>query len=233
MRQRFGLFVQHRVTHLDSRLTLERPGAGQHLVKQDAGGKNIRARIDSIAARLLGRGVRSGAVGHADFGNFRVMNSRRSRRVFVQQFRQTKVENFNLAVRRDHHVAGLDVAMDDTASVRGGKCIGSLQSDRQSTLERQRATVHELPHVSTLDVLHGDEVNAIDLVEVEDGADVWVVQRGSEARFTFKTFEVCFACGQFGGQNFDNQGAAEFGIDGFIDSALSALTELLENLIIP
>ena len=89
-----------------------------------------------------------------------------------------------------------------------------------------------MSHVSTLDVLHCDEVNAIDFIEVEDGADVWVVQCGSEARFTFKTFEVCFSGGKLGGQDFDNQGAAEFGIDSFIDSALSALTELLENLVI-
>jgi hypothetical protein len=60
-----------------------------------------------------------------------------------------------------------------------------------------------------------------------------VVKRGGEARFTLKTFKVCFSGGQLGGQDFDDQGAAEFGIDGFIDSALSALTELLENLVVP
>ena len=85
------------MTHLDSRLALERPRAGQHLVKQDAGGKNVRARIDSIAARLLGRGVGGGAVGNADFRDFSVMNSGGARRVFVEQFRQTEIEHFDLA----------------------------------------------------------------------------------------------------------------------------------------
>ena len=60
-----------------------------------------------------------------------------------------------------------------------------------------------------------------------------MVQRGSEARFAFETFEICFADGQLGGQHFDDESATELGIDGFIDGALSALTELLEDLVIP
>ena len=36
-----------------------------------------------------------------------------------------------------------------------------------------------------------------------------------------------------GRKNFDHHRAAEFRIDGFIDSALSALTELLEDFVFP
>jgi hypothetical protein len=52
-----------------------------------------------------------------------------------------------------------------------------------------------LPHVSPFDVLHGDEVNAVDLVEVEDGADVWMIEGRRELCFTLETFEICFAGG--------------------------------------
>ena len=38
-------------------------------------------------------------------------------------------------------------------------------------------------HVFAFDVLHGDEVNAVDYVEIEDGADVRMVQRRGKARF--------------------------------------------------
>src|SRR6185369_17408949 len=62
---------------------------------------------------------------------------------------------------------------------------------------------------------------------------VWVVERRGEPRFAFETFEICFAGSEFGGQHFDDERAPEFGIDGFIDRALSALTELLEDLVIP
>src|SRR6185369_8712230 len=163
------------MTHLDGRLTLKRPSAGQHFVKQHAGRENVGTRIDAISARLFGRGVCGGAIWYADFSDLSVMNSRSSCLFFVEQFCEAEVEYFDLTGWRDHHVAGLDVAMNDAASVCGGECVGCLQRDRQSALERQRTAVYELPHVSTFDVLHGDEVNAIDLVEVEDGADVRMV----------------------------------------------------------
>ena len=67
-----------------------------------------------------------------------------------------------------------------------------------------------MPHVSPFDVLHGDKVNAVDLVEVEDGADVWVIECGGEARFAFETLEIGFTRGQLGRQNFDDERAAEF-----------------------
>ena len=75
-------------------------------------------------------------------------------------------------------------------------------------------------------------MDAVDLVEIEDGADVWMIQGRSKTRFALKTLEVCFSRGQLGGKNFDDEGAAQFRIDGFIDRALSALTELLEDLVV-
>jgi len=75
LRQRLRLIVQHCVTHLDSRLTLERPRARQHFVKQHARREDIGARIDAIAARLFRRSVSRGAVRNADFRYLRVMNA--------------------------------------------------------------------------------------------------------------------------------------------------------------
>src|ERR1044072_2665932 len=123
--------------------------------------------------------------------------------------------------------------MNDAARVCGGERVCSLQGDRQRAFERQRTTIHELPHVFPFNVLHGNEVNAVDLVEVEDGADIWVIESGREPRFAFETLEISFAGGQLGRQNFDDECAAELRIDGFIDGALSALTELLQDLVIP
>ena len=68
--------MQYRMAHIDRRLATKRPGAGQHLVKQDTGGKDVGPLIDAIAARLLGRGISRRAVGNADFGQLRAVNSR-------------------------------------------------------------------------------------------------------------------------------------------------------------
>src|SRR5688572_8328235 len=160
------------------------------------------------------------------------MNSGRACSVFVEQFCQTKIQHLDLAGRRDHHIAGFDVAMNDAASVCGSECLCCLQRDGQSTFERQRAAVYELPHILPFNELHRDEMDAVDLIEIKNGADVWMVKGRSEARFTLETPEVCFACGELGREDFDDEGAAQFRVDRFINRTLAALTELLENLIV-
>ena len=37
--------------------------------------------------------------------------------------------------------------------------------------------VHQLPHVASFNVLHGDKVVPFGFVEIEDGADVGMVER--------------------------------------------------------
>ena len=68
--------MQDRVPHVDAGLSLERPDPGQHLVQQHAGGKNVRARIHFVAARLFRRRVGRSSVRHADFRQFGLMDSR-------------------------------------------------------------------------------------------------------------------------------------------------------------
>ena len=118
-------------------------------------------------------------------------------------------------------------------AVSGSKRVGGLKRDRQCAFQRQWTSIDQLAHVTTLDVLHRDEVNAVDLVEIEDRADVWMIEGRGETGFAFETFEVGFLGGEFCGKDFDDNGSTQFRINGFIDRALSALTELLEDLVIP
>src|SRR5687767_13702121 len=103
------------------------------------------------------------------------MNARRARGIVVQQFRQTEVEYLRLAFVVNHYIAGFDVAMND--SLRMGHCqrVGHLYGDRQSAFKLQRLSTDELPHITTRNVLHRNKVDAVDFVEVEDGANVWMV----------------------------------------------------------
>jgi len=59
-----------------------------------------------------------------------------------------------------------------------------------------------------------------------------MVQGGSEAGFAFKALEVGFFYRKLGGQNFDDNGAAQFVVGGFINRALSAGTDLLRDFVI-
>ena len=142
LRDRFWLVVQNRMTHLDGSLTLERPCARQHFVKQHARGKDVGARVHSIATRLFRRSVGRGAVRNTDFSDFGVMNAGSACRVFVEEFCESEVEHFHLPARRDHNVTGFDVAMNDAARVCGRERFGGLQSDRQRAFEGQRTAVY-------------------------------------------------------------------------------------------
>src|SRR3954469_24206496 len=99
------------------------------------------------------------------------MNARRSGGVFVNEFGETKVEDFHLARGSNHHIPGLDVAMNDATRVCCRKRVGSLQNDRQSAFERQRSSIHQLANVTAFNKLHRDEMDTVDFVEIEDGAN--------------------------------------------------------------
>src|ERR1044072_4317484 len=115
--------------------------------------------------------------------------------------------------------------MDDTAAVRGCECVRNLQTDQQCRLQFQRATGDELAYVLAFDELHCNEVNAVYFVEIEDGADVWMVERRGETCFAFKSFKVGFFRAELGRDDLDHDRASEFGVDGFVNCALPADTE--------
>jgi hypothetical protein len=68
-------------------------------------------------------------------------------------------------------------------------------------------------------------------VEIEDSADVWMIERGGKPRFAFEALEVCFSGGQLRRQDFDHNGAAKFSVSRFVHGALPANAELFENLV--
>ena len=52
------------------------------------------------------------------------------------------------------------------------------------------------------------------------------------AGFALEAFEVCFFRSQFGRQDFNDDGAAEFPISRFVNCALPAHAELFEDFVI-
>ena len=80
----------------------------------------------------------------------------------------------------------------------------TLQTDQERRFQFEWTSGDELAHVLAFDVLHRDEVHAVHFVEIEDGADVWMVQRRGETRFAFEAFQVCFFRAEFRGYDFDH-----------------------------
>src|SRR6185295_19082613 len=122
--------------------------------------------------------------------------------------------------------------MNDATAVRGSEGLGNLQTDQQSGFQLEWTARDELSHVLAFDKLHRNEVNTVDFIEIEDRADVWVVQRRGNARFAFETFEIRLFRAELRGDDFNHNRAAKLSVGGFVDRALPANTELVGNAII-
>ena len=141
--ERSRLGGENRCQRRDGRLALERAPASEHLVQQRAEREDVRAVIHRLAFRLLGRHVGHGAEDGA-LGGLR--DSRpASSRVAVEalerrrhQLREAEIEHFDDARVGDHHVARLEIAVDDAGRVGGGQRIGDLDGVGNRRFQRKR-----------------------------------------------------------------------------------------------
>src|SRR5690606_21949224 len=85
--------------------------------------------------------------------------------------------NLYVAVRADHHVFRLDVAMNYSRFMRRGKSFRNLRSDLQYLDERDRALSHQVAQRAALYKLSDDELAVVHLADLEHGYDVRMVQK--------------------------------------------------------
>src|SRR5438876_7937305 len=86
----------------------------------------------------------------------------------------------------DHDVLGLDVAMHDAGGVRCGKRAADLNGGIEDFAELHRRPLHALTQRFAVDELSGDEVRRVDLLDLVNRDDVWMVQSGSRLSFLYK-----------------------------------------------
>ena len=86
----------------------------------------------------------------------------------VQQARETEVEQFRLSGLGQRDIAGLEVAMQESALVRVVERIADLGAEPDQIGHLDRATEQPLLQRPSRHVLHDQEVHAVLRVEVED-----------------------------------------------------------------
>ena len=86
-----------------------------------------------------------------------------------------------MSARRYHHVLRLDVAVQHAVLVRFGQRLGNLFRVPYDRGLSKAVPIEEASQRLSLDVFHDDEVDAVFLTDVEDGADVGVAERGERA----------------------------------------------------
>ncbi len=147
---RHGRLVQVPVQHPERRRSRERHVAAEQLVHQHPERVQVGVRADRAAHRLLGRHVGRRADGGAGVGQ--------AGGVGVHDGGDAEVEHGDGAVLLHHHVARLEVAVDDRHGVHGAQYGAQLRGDGRRPLPRVGVVFGEVvAEVGAVDVLHDEE----------------------------------------------------------------------------
>ncbi len=112
-------------------ITCEGPPTAEHFVQHRAERKNVGPVIDGASPGLLGRHVADGSQNDAIGGlSWRGReHAHTTRRVALDEFGETEIQNLRQAVGGDEQVLGLEIAMEDAPRVSGRKAAGDLHAN--------------------------------------------------------------------------------------------------------
>ncbi len=131
-----------------------------------------------------------------------------------------------MAASVEHHVGGLEIAMQHAAIVRGGQPGRNLAPDVERLVGRQTAdSLEQRGQVLAVDVLHRQEVRAVELGDVVDAAHVRVRHLTGQADFRQEPFTTGGVVGQRARQELERDRHAEFEVVGAVDLAHAAAAE--------
>ena len=211
--------------------------AAHQFIEDDAEGPYVRLHARLAGHELLGRHVTDGAAaGGVGGGHGRVLGQGGLRGVEVGVFRaqtagQAKVENLDQAAVGEHHVLGLEVAVEDAQGMGRLQAVGNLYSDRQHQLQAGRSAADQPVQRLAGHVLHDDVAFVGAFAHLVDGADVGVLDGGGETGLAQDSGPHLFGREQAGAENLEHDGALQQHVVGQIDHAAAARAQLAENLV--
>ena len=212
--------------------------ANRHLVEHRSQGEDVGAGVGRPALDLLRRHVRQRAeqcpfprqVGRGLRGLELAPAGSADER--GDHLGQAEVEELH-ARPRQHHVAGLQVAVNDPLAVRRVQGTGDLDAAAQRLVERQGTSSETILERFTLEQLHHQEVVLALATDVEERADVRVREPGDRPRLLLESLAGFGRRGPMQGQDLDRDGPIEAGVARLVDLAHSARPERREDLVRP
>ncbi len=200
--------------------SLERPPPGQHLVEHHAQRPEVRAGVELVTPRLLGRHV-----GRRPHGRARAGNGRRAR-----ELGQAEVEDLHQTVARDHQVGRLDVPVDDPLAVRLGQPARHLLSHLRGLLHGERPALQPAAECFAVVAGHGEVEPAVgSLPQLQDGAQVRVVERRGRLGLLDEPGLGLGVARQLGGEELEGHDAREPRVLRLVDHAHAAAPQQLQD----
>ena len=208
----------------------------RHLVEHRAERVEVAARVDVLAASLLGGHVGDGPH-HGSRARELVLRARRRlQRVDARErpglLGQAEVEQLRLAAVGHEDVRGLDVPVDDSLGVGRIERVGDLRPEVEDALRLHRLAADRVLQRLALHPLHHDEGVALVLGDVVDHADVRMREGGAGARLARESFPRLRARGHVLGQQLEGHAAAQARVLGLVDHTHAAPSELGEDPVV-
>src|SRR6266550_5180726 len=194
-----------------------------HFVKDYAETPDIGAFINRRAARLFRRHVMSGSQYRPQIGLSECHRSCPVRRSLgeggFRQLRNPEVEHFHVAIRPQHDVLWLDVAMDNAGFVGGSERTRPLDRDVNSFTDLDSPAHQTLTQRLAVDQFTGNVMSRVILADLVNRQDVWMIEPNYGMRFLLKPLQALSIAGKALGQKFERGLAAGCHVGGQIDVA--------------
>ncbi len=201
--------VQDRADRVGGGVGLEGPTPGQHLVQDRPEGKDVGARVGTLAADLLGGHVTERAQHDAGLGGRGQIRLARTDTLRLRQLREAEVQDLHPPVRCHEDVFGLQVPVRDPLLVRGGEPVGDLQRVPNCAPGGERAAGELRAQRFSLEQFRDDVRRAVLGSNVEDRQDVGMVERARGLRLRFEASQTLRVRGHRRGQHLDGHVALE------------------------
>ncbi len=238
-RDRRRVFFHDRAEQTRLRFADERAPAGEHLVEDAAEGPDVGARVRLLALHHLRRHVLERSEDRAlrrqrrrhrrRRGHGRAGGPRRSGRS-ADDLREAEIEQLDSG-RRQHHVARFQIAMEDSLPVRGVQGAGHLDRPLQRLIDGNRSLRDARGERLAFEKLHHEEGGAVLLPDVEQRADVGVIQLRDRARLALEPLAELRSGGDLRGQRLDGDAAIEPRVAGLVDLAHAAGAQRADDFI--
>ena len=221
--------------------SLEWEGACRHLVEDSPECKQISSGVQVFGANLLRRHVGDGAqcrsrtsqmprVHQGDLHSFRFRLSRLGGRIVTSaDLRETEIENLGVSAIGDEDVRGLDVAVHNALGMRGVECVGDLDCESESGVERERLPGDGAIQSCAFEVLQCDVGAPFRFTDVIDGTNVGMIQSRCRLSLAPKSGKRLSIVGNLG-QKLQSNETVKAGIFGLVDHAHAAPANFLRNL---